>query len=91
MSKEKKDKPFADVPLGFGMALSKNVDAMEAFAKLSETERQSVINKARSVQSKQEMQQFVNSLTSNQHNTGRTTPNTPNEHNVTENTPNQFK
>lgn len=54
------------LPLGFGMALAQNEPAMKAFEALSETEKQAVIQKTHSVNSKREMQQLVASLTKQQ-------------------------
>jgi len=52
----------SDVPLGLGMALAQNLPAMNIFAALSNQEQQQIINRAHSVQSKQEMQSLVDSL-----------------------------
>lgn len=54
----------ADMPLGLGMALAKNLSAMEYFAALPESERQRIIEHTHSIRSKQEMQEYVNSLVS---------------------------
>ncbi len=62
-----------ELPMGFGMALAKNTDAMAEFSKMSKAEQQEVINKTHSVKSKKEMQNFVNSLVS--HNTTDTPQN----------------
>lgn len=51
-----------ELPLGFGMALAQNTRAMTAFAALSETQKQAILQKAHGVQSKQEMHARVNSL-----------------------------
>ncbi len=59
------DENFAngrDIPLGFGMALAQNVKAMEKFASLSEQEKKQLIDKTHSINSKQEMKQFVDSI-----------------------------
>ncbi len=50
------------IPLGFGMALSQNEQAMEHFAALTEDERQSIIDSAHGVKTKEEMRDFVNKL-----------------------------
>lgn len=52
----------SDVPLGFGMALAQNLTAMNTFASLSSQEQQQIIDRTHSVQSKQEMQNLVDSL-----------------------------
>ncbi len=54
--------PLKALPEGLGMALAQNIYAMEHFAAMSEPERQTVISRARSVQSAAEMQSLVNSL-----------------------------
>lgn len=54
-----------DMPLGLGMALSKNVEAMNYFSGLSNAKQNSIIEHTHSIRSKQEMQQYVNSLTQN--------------------------
>lgn len=51
------------LPQGLGMALAQNISAMERFARMPENEQQAVIDSARELRSKQEMQAFVNKLT----------------------------
>lgn len=51
-----------DLPLGFGMALAQNEVAMKQFESLSEAQKADIINKSHNVNSKQEMQSLVNSL-----------------------------
>lgn len=51
-----------ELPLGFGMALAQNPEAMERFAALPESEKLEIINGTHSVSSKQEMQQYVERL-----------------------------
>ena len=53
---------FYKVPIGFGLALSGNTAAMNCYAHLTEKEKQSVLNKAHSVQSEKEMYALVASL-----------------------------
>lgn len=52
-----------ELPLGFGMALAQNENAMKRFESMTEAEKQSVLNQVHSVSSKQEMRQLVASLT----------------------------
>lgn len=52
-----------DLPLGFGMALAKNAQAMECFAGLPEQKQEEIIRNTHEIQSKQEMDAFVQSLT----------------------------
>ncbi len=51
------------IPLGFGMALAQNSDAMNYFASLDEQRKQEVIDNCHGVRSKSEMRQYVSSLT----------------------------
>lgn len=51
-----------DLPLGFGMALAQNESAMKRFESMSESEKQSVIQRAKNVSSKSEMQAIVDGI-----------------------------
>ena len=53
---------FYKVPIGFGLALSMNPPAMNAYAVMTEEQKQAVLNKAHHAQSEKEMHQIVNSL-----------------------------
>ncbi len=50
------------MPVGFGLSLAANEKAMEAFAAMSESEKEATVEKSRQMHSKKEMKQFVNSL-----------------------------
>lgn len=52
----------ADIPMGLGMALSQNHDAMNRFSSLSQQEQQQIIEQTHSIRSKEEMRSFVSSL-----------------------------
>ena len=52
------------LPLGLGMALAQNEAAMQRFTAMTEAEKQALIQQCHQVQSKREMQQLVNQLTS---------------------------
>ena len=56
---------YNNIPVGLSMALAQNTGALEHFAKMTEAERHSVINKARCVQTKLEMQDLVAGLSDN--------------------------
>lgn len=58
----KKMLDYNNIPVGLSMALAQNTGALEHFAKMTEAERHSVINKARCVQTKHEMQDLVAGL-----------------------------
>jgi hypothetical protein len=51
------------IPLGLGMALAQNLNAMNYFASLDNTGKQQVIDGTHSVRSKSEMKQYVSNLT----------------------------
>ena len=53
---------FYKVPIGFGMALAMNAPAMEAYAAMTEQQKQAVLNKAHNARSEKEMHQIVASL-----------------------------
>ena len=50
------------IPLGFGMALAQNPDAMDVFSALTEEQRRQVLKKTHRIGSKAEMRAYVNSL-----------------------------
>lgn len=51
-----------DIPLGIGMALAQNMQAMYAFTALDESTREAFIHNAQAIQTKEEMQAYVNHL-----------------------------
>ena len=51
-----------DLPMGLGMALARDPKAMEYFSSLPEQEQQKIIDHTHSIQSRQEMRHFVQSL-----------------------------
>ncbi len=53
---------FREVPMGFGMALAMNEQAMTAYAAMTDSQRQEILNKARNAKSKKEMHSIVNSI-----------------------------
>lgn len=50
------------LPMGFGMALLQNKDALEAYDRLPRDQKMAVINGTHDIRSKQEMQNYVASL-----------------------------
>ena len=50
------------LPLGFGMALAQNVDAMEYFSALPKQKQEEIIDHTHEIDSKQEMHAYVQSL-----------------------------
>lgn len=53
---------FYKVPIGFGMALAMNQPAMNAYAAMTEDQKQEILNKAHNVRSEREMHDLVTSL-----------------------------
>ena len=53
---------FYKVPIGFGMALAMNHSAMEAYAAMTEQQKQTVLHKAHNARSEKEMREIVNSI-----------------------------
>ncbi|MBO5281977.1 MAG: hypothetical protein J6B43_02435 [Lachnospiraceae bacterium] len=54
--------PFAQLPLGMGMALGMNERAMDGYAHLTESQKEQLIMRCRDARSKEEMQRIVNEL-----------------------------
>ncbi len=54
----------SEIPVGFAMMLAMNPDAMNKFAVLNEEQKQQIIAGTHAVKSRDEMQQYVNSLVS---------------------------
>lgn len=48
-----------ELPIGFSMELAKHLDALNRFSNLSDSEKKSVIERAKQVKSKEEMRSFV--------------------------------
>ncbi len=53
---------YNELPLGFAMALAQNPKAMQKFSNLSEAQKRQIIEGTHNMHSKDEMQQYVNSL-----------------------------
>ncbi|MDD4510976.1 MAG: YdeI/OmpD-associated family protein [Oscillospiraceae bacterium] len=53
-----------EVPMGFGMALAKNTEAMAYFSNLSPQQQKEILAKTKFIYSKEEMQAYVNHLPS---------------------------
>ena len=50
------------VPLGFGMALAQNPDAMDVFSSLTGEQRKQILDKPHRIGSRAEMRAYVDSL-----------------------------
>lgn len=53
---------FYKVPIGFGMALAMNPNALNVYSAMSEDQKQAILNKAHHARSEQEMHSIVESL-----------------------------
>ena len=53
---------MGDLPVGFGMALAMNPNAMESFSALPEQEQDQIIEHTHQISSKQEMHDYVQSI-----------------------------
>lgn len=63
MEQSKKDKKKKnEMPLGLGFGLAKNEEAMEHFSNLTDSEKKQVIETARTVQSKKEMNSLIHDI-----------------------------
>lgn len=51
-----------EIPMGLGMALAQNSEAMHRFEQLTQEQKQQVIEHTHSISSKQEMQSYVQSF-----------------------------
>ena len=51
-----------DMPIGFGLSLAANQRSMEAFSAMSDAEKAAAVEKSRGMNSRAEMERFVNSL-----------------------------
>lgn len=51
-----------EIPIGLGMALAENVQAMEYFSSLSDKDKRRIIEHTHDIKSKREMQEYVNSF-----------------------------
>ena len=53
---------FYKVPIGFGMALAMNQPALNAYAAMTEEQKQTILDRAHNAQSEREMHDLVASL-----------------------------
>ena len=51
-----------DMPIGFGLSLAANQKSMEAFAKMTDEQKNQAVEKSRQMQTRAEMERFVNGL-----------------------------
>ena len=53
---------YTELPLGLGIALANNNDAMEYFSTLTPAHRREIIAHTHTIRSKEEMEKFVNNM-----------------------------
>lgn len=51
-----------DMPIGFGLSLAANQKSMEAFAKMTDAEKNAAVEHSRQMHTRADMERFVNSL-----------------------------
>ncbi len=51
-----------DMPIGFGLSLAANQKSMEVFSKMTDAEKTAAVEKSRQMQTRVEMERFVNGL-----------------------------
>lgn len=51
-----------DMPIGFGLSLATNAKSMEAFAKMTDAEKQVTVEKSRQMHTRTDMEKYVNSI-----------------------------
>ena len=52
-----------EMPVGLGMALAMNPEAMEKFSSLTDEQKREVVSGTHAIRSRKEMQQYVRNLT----------------------------
>lgn len=53
---------FYQIPIGFGMALARNFNAMNTYSAMTREQKQAVLDRAHNARSEKEMLQIVDSL-----------------------------
>lgn len=53
-----------ELPIGFGLSLAMNENAMQKFSGMTEQEKKAVVEKSKDVSSRREMEQLVNEVAS---------------------------
>lgn len=51
-----------NLPIGFGLSLAANTKSMQIFANMSDEEKTKVVQQSRQMQTREEMEKFVNKL-----------------------------
>lgn len=53
---------FDQIPLGFGMALARNFNAMNVYSAMTDDQKEAILNRARNARSQEEMSRIVDGL-----------------------------
>ena len=53
---------FSQVPLGFGMALTRNFNAMNAYSAMTDDQKKAILARAHNARSEKEMKEIIDSL-----------------------------
>ena len=61
-AEEARKMDFYQVPIGFGMALARNPQALNAYSAMTEEQKQAILSQAHNARSEQEMNRTVNGL-----------------------------
>lgn len=56
---------FYKVPIGFGMALAMNPNALNAYSAMTEEQKQAILNQAHNARSETEMHRIVDTIAKN--------------------------
>lgn len=56
---------FAEVPIGFGMVLAQNEEAVNAYAMMTKEQKNEILRKAHNARSETEMNRIVNDIVEN--------------------------
>ena len=51
-----------DMPIGFGLSLAANEKSMQAFARMSDAQKEAAVEQSRRMQTREDMERFVDSL-----------------------------
>ena len=57
---------FAEVPIGFGMALAQNEEAVNAYAMMTKQQKNDILRRAYNARSEQEMHRIVSEIAASQ-------------------------
>ncbi|MDD4715513.1 MAG: hypothetical protein PHT34_03050 [Oscillospiraceae bacterium] len=56
------DSAISEMPIGFGMELAKNLNALRRFSELPKSQQKSLVEGARQVNSKEDMRSYVGQI-----------------------------